>query len=124
VRADLTAASGLRSGLFARLFLPAVGGGARLLVPEGARVRRGGLDGVFVVAEGRAQLRWVAIGESTGEHTRNPGLAAEAEHVGRRGAAPLVPTALQHALDPPQRPLLADLRELGHRRPAPRVVVR
>jgi hypothetical protein len=31
-------------------------------VPETAVVRRGGLTGLFVVREGRARLRWVALG--------------------------------------------------------------
>jgi RND family efflux transporter MFP subunit len=74
VRADLPATTGVRSGMFARLRLapaPAVKGAAkgtaaeeaRLAVPESALVRRGGLAGVFVVSEGRARLRWIAVGE-------------------------------------------------------------
>jgi RND family efflux transporter MFP subunit len=69
VRADLPASPGLRSGLFARLEFPAPGGEARLLVPESAVFARGGLSGVFVVADGRARLRWVAVGESAGGTT-------------------------------------------------------
>jgi membrane fusion protein, multidrug efflux system len=64
VRADLPAADGTRSGLFARLHLPdravAPTNTSRLSVPAGALVRRGGLTGVFVVADGRARLRWIA----------------------------------------------------------------
>ena len=74
VRADLPATTGVRSGMFARLRIapaPAVKGAAkgaaaeeaRLVVPESALVRRGGLAGVFVVSEGRARLRWIAVGE-------------------------------------------------------------
>jgi RND family efflux transporter MFP subunit len=67
VRVDLPAARGVRSGMFARLRIaPAQGGAAeeaRLVVPESALVRRGGLAGVFVVSEGRARLRWIAVGE-------------------------------------------------------------
>jgi RND family efflux transporter MFP subunit len=74
VRADLPATPGVRSGMFARLRLApasAVKGvakgaafeEARLVVPESALVRRGGLAGVFVVSEGRARLRWIAVGE-------------------------------------------------------------
>jgi membrane fusion protein, multidrug efflux system len=70
VRADLPATTGVRSGRFARLRLapaPAAKGTAaeeaRLVVPESALVRRGGLAGVFVVSEGRARLRWIAVGE-------------------------------------------------------------
>lgn len=61
-RADLKPATGLRSGLFARLWLPASEGRPRLLVPVPAVFERGGLVGVFVVSEGRARLRWIAPG--------------------------------------------------------------
>ena len=56
-------AAGLRSGTFARLALP---GGARetLWVPRGALVERGDLTGVFVARHGRAELRWLALGEA------------------------------------------------------------
>jgi multidrug efflux pump subunit AcrA (membrane-fusion protein) len=71
VRADLPATAGVRSGMFARLRLapaPAVKGRAeeevRLVVPERALVRRGWLAGVLVFSEGRARLRWIAVGES------------------------------------------------------------
>jgi RND family efflux transporter MFP subunit len=71
VRADLPAAEGLRSGLFARLRLPgraaaAAADAARLVVPASALVRRGGLTGVYVVRESRARLRWITAGESRG----------------------------------------------------------
>jgi RND family efflux transporter MFP subunit len=69
VRADLPAAPGLRSGLFARLLLPVPSQETRLLAPARAVFRRGGLYGVYVIAEGRAQLRWVAVGETSGETT-------------------------------------------------------
>jgi membrane fusion protein (multidrug efflux system) len=62
VRADLPAAPGLRSGLFARLLVPSPVGAPRLLVPSAAVFQRGGLNGLFVVAERTARLRWVAIG--------------------------------------------------------------
>jgi RND family efflux transporter MFP subunit len=67
VRADLRLAAGLRSGLFARLLLPSATAEPRLVVPAGAVMERGGLSGVFVVAEGQARLRWIARGEVTGE---------------------------------------------------------
>lgn len=65
LRADLPAAAGVRSGVFARLRIPAPGEEARLFVPEAAVFRRGGLSGVFVVAEGRARLRWIAVGDTS-----------------------------------------------------------
>jgi RND family efflux transporter MFP subunit len=64
VRADLAPRTGLRSGLFARLLFARQGAPSRLTVPSAAIVARGGLSGIFVVAEGRAWLRWVAVGES------------------------------------------------------------
>jgi RND family efflux transporter MFP subunit len=66
VNADLPAAPGLRSGLFARLLVPTAGGAPRLTVPAGAVFARGGLNGVFVVAGGEARLRWVAAGATSG----------------------------------------------------------
>jgi RND family efflux transporter MFP subunit len=64
VQADLPRAAGLRSGVFARLWLPTPGGEKKLLVAASAVFRRGGLWGVFVIADGRARLRWVAVGET------------------------------------------------------------
>jgi RND family efflux transporter MFP subunit len=64
LRADVPAAAGLRSGLFARLLVPRPGAEERLLVPQRAILERGGLSGVFVVAENRAWLRWVAVGRA------------------------------------------------------------
>ena len=52
----------LKSGLFARARLAA--GERRLLaVPVSAVVHRGQLDGVFVVSDDRARLRWVEVGQ-------------------------------------------------------------
>ena len=67
VRADLPATAGLRSGLFARLKVPKPGAPPALYVPKAALFARGGLSGVFVAAEGRARLRWVAAGAPSGE---------------------------------------------------------
>jgi len=64
VKADLASAPGLRSGLFARLILSSPSLTVRLTVPTSAVFARGGLSGVFVVADGRAHLRWVAPGAS------------------------------------------------------------
>jgi RND family efflux transporter MFP subunit len=36
---------------------------ARLRVPSASLVRRGGLAGVFVIADGRARLRWLRLGD-------------------------------------------------------------
>lgn len=69
LRAELPAASGLRSGLFARLLVPSPNGPARLRVPSRAVFQRGGLSGVFVVKDGTARLRWIAPGPTAGTTT-------------------------------------------------------
>ena len=57
----------IKSGMFARAAFT-VGSRTALIVPESAIVRRGELDGVFVVgADGRAALRWVKLGRRSGE---------------------------------------------------------
>ncbi len=66
LKADLPPAQGLRAGLFARLMVPALAADPRLTVPAEALFERGGLTGVFVVAEGRARLRWIAAGAPEG----------------------------------------------------------
>jgi RND family efflux transporter MFP subunit len=70
VRADLPAAPGLRSGLFARLLVPSPSSSVpRIVVPESAVFQRGGLSGVFVVTKAQARLRWVAVGGTEGGFT-------------------------------------------------------
>jgi len=81
VKADVGSAPGLRSGLFARLVLPSPTAETRLLVPESAVFRRGGLYGLYVVQEGRARLRWVAVGETVGGQTEIRSGVAAGEHV-------------------------------------------
>lgn len=67
VKADLPSAPGLRAGLFARLLVAGQPAEARLVVPVEAVFERGGLTGVFVVEEGRARLRWIAVGAREGD---------------------------------------------------------
>ena len=81
MRADLPPASGLRSGLFARLLVPSADGNPRILVPQSALFQRGGLHGVFVVAEGTARLRWVAVGAPAGASTEVRAGVSAGEHV-------------------------------------------
>jgi RND family efflux transporter MFP subunit len=65
----------LKSGMFARVTLSRAGDAeasrTALLVPRGAIVARGQLEGVFVVDEAgetpRARLRWVRLGEAHGD---------------------------------------------------------
>jgi RND family efflux transporter MFP subunit len=59
-----TAQGGLRSGDFARLAVPAAAAsGSAGWLPRTALVERGDLTGVFVAAEGKAELRWISVGE-------------------------------------------------------------
>jgi membrane fusion protein, multidrug efflux system len=70
LRARVAAGAGeLRSGAFARLAVPGAGRAAGVWLPQSALVERGDLTGVFVAAAGRAELRWVSIGERVGDRT-------------------------------------------------------
>ena len=71
LRAVLPSMRGARSGLFARLALPSAGHReeTRLVVPSASVFVRGGLAGVYVVSEGHARLRWVAVGDPVGGRT-------------------------------------------------------
>jgi RND family efflux transporter MFP subunit len=81
LKADLKAAPGLRAGLFARLLVPGLAAEPTLLVPAAAVFERGGLTGVFVAADGKARLRWIAPGARAGERMEvRAGLEA-GEHV-------------------------------------------
>jgi len=67
LRADLPMRAGVRAGIFARIAMPYKGTAQRILVPAGAVLNRGGLTGVYVIREGRAWLRWIALGDSMGQ---------------------------------------------------------
>ncbi|MGZ6123941.1 MAG: efflux RND transporter periplasmic adaptor subunit [Myxococcales bacterium] len=88
LRAGVASSSGpLRPGDFARLQLPAVVGEERIWIPRSALVRRGDLAGVFVAANGRAELRWLAMGEDRGDPVAvRAGLAASDAVVRSPGA--------------------------------------
>ncbi len=81
LRADLPATPGLRSGLFARLVLPAAGAEPGLSIPAAAAFARGGLTGVFVAQDGRARLRFVAPGARSGDTLEVRAGLAEGERV-------------------------------------------
>lgn len=71
LRARVTAGSeGLRAGDFARLEIPPAArsqlAATNLWVPQTSLVDRGDLTGVFVIKDGRAELRWLALGEPAG----------------------------------------------------------
>jgi RND family efflux transporter MFP subunit len=68
----------LRSGMFARLEVPSSGAArGSVWIPRTAVVVRGDLTGVFVAASGRAELRWISVGEPVGDQLPvRAGLAA------------------------------------------------
>ena len=67
LRAKVLKPKGLRQGSFARILVSgaAVEG---LTVPRSALVQRGELTGVFIAKEGRAELRWLSLGEGSGSY--------------------------------------------------------
>jgi RND family efflux transporter MFP subunit len=68
LRARILGNSKLRTGAFARLSLPGlVQASPERSVPRSALVQRGDLNGVFVAREGKAELRWLALGEAQGD---------------------------------------------------------
>jgi multidrug efflux pump subunit AcrA (membrane-fusion protein) len=68
LRAQVRTVEGeLRSGAFARLRVPAKVASGETWIPRTALVERGDLTGVFVAREGRAELRWISVGEAAGE---------------------------------------------------------
>ncbi len=87
LRARVANSEGLRSGAFVRIQVP---GGVRPLqarVPRSALVQRGDLTGVFVAENGRAHLRWLAVGEAS-EHdvAVRAGLSADEAIIDRPGS--------------------------------------
>jgi membrane fusion protein (multidrug efflux system) len=65
VKLDLPPQPGLRAGQFGRVAMP-VGETAALRVPASAVVQRGQMEMVFVVGDGKAQLRLVKTGKRIG----------------------------------------------------------
>jgi RND family efflux transporter MFP subunit len=63
VKLDLPAAEGLRAGQFGRVSVP-VAEVMLLLVPQSAVMKRGQMELVFVVSDGKAALRLVKTGKS------------------------------------------------------------
>ena len=66
LRAKVLSPKGLRQGSFARLQVPGLEVSG-LTVPASALVHRGELTGVFVAKDGQAELRWLSLGEGSGE---------------------------------------------------------
>jgi RND family efflux transporter MFP subunit len=65
VKLDLPGTTGLRAGQFGRVAMP-VGETAALRVPASAVVQRGQMELVFIVSDGKAQLRLVKTGKRSG----------------------------------------------------------
>ncbi len=80
IRARVTRGlEGLRSGVFGRLQVPGATASASqdLTIPKSALVRRGELNGVFLAKDGKAELRWLSLGEAQGDRLPvRAGLAA------------------------------------------------
>ncbi|MCX6547230.1 MAG: efflux RND transporter periplasmic adaptor subunit [Acidobacteria bacterium] len=67
LRAKVLKPKGLRQGSFARILVSGVAVEG-LSVPRSALVQRGELTGVFIAKEGRAELRWLSLGEGAGSY--------------------------------------------------------
>jgi hypothetical protein len=65
LRAKVSKPKGLRQGSFARILVSGVATEG-LSVPRSALVQRGELTGVFLAKDGRAELRWITLGEGAG----------------------------------------------------------
>ena len=71
----------IKSGLFVRAAF-AIGERQTLRVPDGAVVRRGQLEGLFIVVEDRVALRWIRAGRAADGYTEVlSGLAAGSSYV-------------------------------------------
>jgi RND family efflux transporter MFP subunit len=89
VKLSLPPTRGLMSGQFARLIVP-VGESSSVRVPATALVRRGQLEIVFVVTNGRAQLRLVKTGKRFGDEIEIVSGLDGGESVVNEGAAQLM----------------------------------
>jgi len=69
IRARITkGGEALRSGAFGRLKLPGMVKTAEgLFVAKSALIQRGELNGVFIAKDGKAELRWLSLGEAQGD---------------------------------------------------------
>jgi RND family efflux transporter MFP subunit len=89
LRALIRDGKGMRPGDFVRLQVPTPANAGRLIVPRTALVERGDLTGVFVVRGGRAQLRWLAVGDveggASGSAWVKAGLSADEAVIDRPG---------------------------------------
>lgn len=88
VKLDLPAKPDLRAGQFGRVEMP-VGETSALRVPVAAVVQRGQMEIVFVVRDGKAQLRLVKTGKRLGDEVELVSGVEAGEKVGVEGAVAL-----------------------------------
>jgi RND family efflux transporter MFP subunit len=72
---------GLRPGAFGRIRVPGRAAEKGLSVPRSALVRRGELNGVFVARNGKAELRWLSLGDPQGDRIAVRAGMAEGEQI-------------------------------------------
>lgn len=89
VKLDLPSAPGLRSGQFGRVTVQ-VGEVKAIRVPAAAVIQRGQMELVFVVANGRAELRLVKTGRHAGDELEIVSGLNSGEQIVTEGAAALV----------------------------------
>ena len=86
LRAKVLKPKGLRQGSFARILVAGVAVEG-LSVPRSALVQRGELTGVFIAKEGRAELRWLSLGEGSGSYLPvRSGLKSDEKIIDQPGA--------------------------------------
>jgi RND family efflux transporter MFP subunit len=88
VKLDLPSTPGLRAGQFGRVAMP-VGETTALRVLASAVVQRGQLELVFLVVDGRAQLRIVKTGKRTGNEVELVSGVEAGEQIVTEGSAGL-----------------------------------
>ena len=89
VKLDLPGTSGLRAGQFGRVAMP-VGETSALRVPAAAVVQRGQMELVFIVVDGKAQLRLVKTGKRIGNAVELVSGVSAGEKIVTDGAAGLM----------------------------------
>jgi RND family efflux transporter MFP subunit len=89
VKLDLRGSAALRAGQFGRVSMP-VGETTALRVPASAVVQRGQMEIVFVITDGKAQLRLVKTGKRLGSEVELVSGVEAGEKVVTNGAAGLV----------------------------------
>jgi len=89
VKLDLPGTTGLRAGQFGRVAMP-VGETAALRVPAYAVTQRGQMELVFIVGDGKAQLRLVKTGKRIGNEVELVSGVSAGEKVVTEGAPRLV----------------------------------